>query len=120
MSEPTTTAAAAVLTGISALTMAALGVEPQTLVYGTIGAGVGTTFAPEMGKVKAIFMFFAVVCLCALAGTVAAQTWFSDGKLARNLIAAFVAMVFHPLISILVSRLQDVVDSLLRKAGLKQ
>jgi hypothetical protein len=105
---------------VTALTMQTLGVDPQSLVYGAIGAGVGTTAAPELGRVRSVLVFVCVVCLCALMGTVAAQMYWGSSPLWRNLIAGGTAAVFHPLFAAIVVRIPEIFDGALRKFGLKQ
>jgi len=105
---------------VTAVTMQTLGVDPQALVFGAIGAGVGTTAAPELGRVRSTMMFVCVVCLCALAGTMAAQQYWGNSPLWRNLIAAGTAAVFHPLFAAIVVRIPEMFDGVLRKFGLKE
>jgi hypothetical protein len=120
MSDFTVAFAGATATGITALTLQTLGVEPQALVYGAVGAGIGTTAAPALGRVRAVMMFVCVVCLCAVAGTVIAGLYWGNSNIWRNLIAGCLAAIFHPLFSAIVVKIPEALDGILRKVGLKQ
>lgn len=108
------------LGALTAATLSILGVEPQSLVYAAMGAGIGTTWAPEMPRIRAAVVFTCVICLSALAGTVAAVLWTSGSGLFRNLFAGVIAVVFHPLISSGIAKMPEAWDGLLRLVRLKQ
>jgi hypothetical protein len=120
MSDITSVVAGSAFAGVSAITLQLLGVEPQSLVYGAIGAGIGTTAAPALGRIRAVFMFVCIVCLCAVAGTVLAQLYWGNSNVWRNLIAGSLAAIFHPLFSAVVVKIPEALDGAMRKVGLKQ
>lgn len=117
MSDITTGAAVGTL---AAATLSLLGVEPQSLVYAAMGAGIGTTWAPEMPRIRGVVVFVCVICLSALGGTVAALAWSNGAAVWRNLFSGSLAMVFHPLIAGFVTKIPDLWDGLLKLARLKQ
>jgi len=106
--------------GVGAAIVSVLGVEPQALVYGFIGASIGFSFAPSLGRFRATCLFVAVVMACALLGTWGAVRFFESSTTARNGVSLILAIVFHPLLSALVANVPSVMDSLLRKIGAKQ
>ncbi len=118
MLDPTTEAVTSVAAGIAAITLAALGVEPQALVYAAMGGFAGMAVAPNLGRWKAVLTFGCVMCLCAAFGTWCAQHY-GGNLVARNLVAGGSAAVFHPLFSVIVQQLPDAWAGLLRKFGLK-
>jgi hypothetical protein len=117
MSDITTGAAVGALT---IATLSILGVEPQSVVCAAMGAGIGTTWAPEMGRIRGVVIFTCVTGLCAIGGTAAAIHWSDGSGIYRNLFAGTLATLFHPLIAGVVTKLPDVLDGILRKFGLKQ
>ena len=120
MPDLTTVAAASVVTAVATVTAATLGVDPQSLVYGAIGAGIGSTAAPSVGKIRSVLLFLCVVCLCAVTGTALAQLYWGSSPLWRNLIAGGFAAIFHPLFSAVIVKIPEALDGILRKVGLKQ
>jgi len=120
VADVTSVIAGSLAYGVTAITVSALGVEPQSLVYATMGAGVGTIAAPALGRIRAIAIFACVVCLCALGGTVLAQEYFADRVLARNLASGGLAAFFHPLFAIALTKLADVVTWCLKRIGVNQ
>lgn len=119
MTEPTSSVAAAAASGVAALTIALLGVEPQALFYGGVGAALGLTFAPEASKLRAALTFIAVVLTCAALGTWGSAQWFSGTAPARNGLALALGMVFHPMFTNIVGKIPEIIDGVMRKAGLK-
>lgn len=105
--------------GIGAVIVAILGVEPQTLIYGFVGASIGISFAPQAGRVRTAFLFLAVVMACALLGTWVAERYFESRHIARNGVALLTAIVFHPLLSGVVANIPSLIDWVLKKAGVK-
>lgn len=119
MIDPTTEAVSSIAAGVVAVTLAALGVHPQALVYAALGGFIGMAFAPNLGRWKAVITFGSVMCLCAAFGTWCAAHYQGSDVL-RNIVAGGSALVFHPLFSIVVQRLPEAADGFLRKIGLKQ
>lgn len=119
MSEPTSTIATAVATGVTTFVVATLGVEPQALFAAGMGAGAGMAIAPGLGRWKAAVTFLCTIGLCAVVGTWMAQAY-GGGSIARNAAAAVLAAVFHPLFSVAIQRIPEIFDGLMKKVGLKQ
>lgn len=117
MSDLTTGAAVGAL---AAATLSLLGVEPQALVYAAMGAGIGTTWAPEMPRWRAAVVFVSVICISAAAGTVAALSYTTGTAVWRNLLAGLIAVAFHPLLAAAITKFPDAIDGLLKLVRLKQ
>jgi hypothetical protein len=98
--------------GIGAVTMAIIGVEPQAVLWGSIGACVGMTFAAPAGRLRASLMFVAVVLACAELGTWASIRWFDASFIARNSVALVLGMLFHPILAAVVARIPIVVNAI--------
>lgn len=114
MADPTGAAPAAVGAGISALVVAMIGVEPQALVWGLVGAVFGVPFAPPSGRVRSVLVFLAVTAACALLGTWAAAHWHDGSRMARNAWAMGLGVVFHPLVAAAVQVVPTIVAALVR------
>ena len=114
MAEPTTTAAGAAAAGVTALFMALLGIEPQALVWGLVGAVFGLSFAPQSGRVRAALVFIAVAFAAALLGTWAAEFWHAGSRIARNGWAMALAAAFHPLLAAFVQAVPAALQALVR------
>jgi len=114
------------LAWLTAVTLALFGVEPQSIIYATMGAGVGTVFAPSVvngspwrGRLKAVAIFVVVAVICAAIGPLAAQVYFGKHETWRNVIAAFSAVIFLPAVSMFIAKLPELWDGAMRKFGLK-
>jgi hypothetical protein len=105
--------------GATSLVVAMLGVEPQALVYGAVGAFIGFALVAQIGRVKAAAVFVPVVLLCALLGTLIAAQWFGGAPLVRNSAAAVLGVIFQPLLSAVVASIPAAIDSLRSRLGLK-
>lgn len=108
------------VTGAGSLTVAMLGLEPQALVYGAVGAFIGFALVAQIGRLKAAAVFVPVVLLCALLGTLAAAQWFAGSPhhaLVRNAAAAILGVVFQPLLSALVASIPVIVEGLRNRWG---
>lgn len=117
MTEPTSTTAAAGY-AFGAVFVALVGVEPQALVWGVVGAVIGLTFAPPTGRFRAGLVFLAVAFASAALGTWAAEYWHSGSHVARNAWSLGVAVLFHPLFAALVQAVPAAVQAFVsRKAG---
>lgn len=119
MTETTPAFAAAATSGLVALSVSLLGVEPQALLYGAVGAVLGLSFAPEAPKLRAALTFTLVVLAGAALGTWAAVEWFTGLVAARNGMALALAAAFHPLLSSIVGKLPEIIDGVLRLARIK-
>jgi hypothetical protein len=119
MSDPSSAAAVGVGTGIGAMVLATLGVEPHSLLYGAVGATVGVGMAAQMGRVKSVFVFLAVVMLSASFGTaIAAHAW-PESSVARNAMSGALGLFFHPLLAGIVSGIPQLVTAVIGRIGNK-
>jgi hypothetical protein len=114
------------LAWLTAVTLALFGVEPQSIIYATMGAGVGTIFSPSVvngspwrGRVKAVAIFVGVAVICAGIGTLISQVYFAKNEVWRNVVAAFSAVLFLPIVSTIIAKLPELWDGAMRKFGLK-
>jgi hypothetical protein len=117
MTDPTVPIATAASAGLGAMILATLGVEPQALLWGAVGASIGLTVAPASGRVRAVLMFCAVVMMSALAGTYFAEHHMAGSIVARNAAAAATAALFHPLFTAAVAGLPALVARLTDRLG---
>jgi len=117
MSDPTAAAAIAASAGIGALVLTTLGVEPQALLWGGIGASIGITVAPQTGRVRAVLTFAAVVLLSALFGTYLAYAHLAGSAVARNACAGALGALFHPLFTAAVAGVPSLVSRLTARFG---
>jgi len=115
--DPTAAAATAASAGIGALVLTTLGVEPQALLWGGIGASIGVTVAPQAGRVRAVLTFAAVVLLSALFGTYLAHEHLAGSTVARNACSAALGCLFHPLFSAAVAGLPTLVAKITDRIG---
>lgn len=118
MSEPTIGFVVAIMTGVGAVTTAVLGLDPQSLTYAAIGCGIGSIFAPQNGRTRAILLFGCVMCACAVLGSWAAAQWFGGLPLARNGLSLALGIAFHPLLGAIIARIPSTFDAVLAKLGL--
>lgn len=114
MAEPTVTASGAVAAGLGGLFFAAVGLEPQAIVWGLVGAVFGLSFAPKAGRAKAAIVFVAVAFAAALLGTWASEYWHHGGRMARNGWSMVLAAIFHPMLAALVQAVPAALHALLR------
>lgn len=119
MSDPTQPLVSAGAAGAGALFVAMLGVDPQALVWGAVGAAIGLAFATQTGRYRAIALFVAVTMACSLLGTLIADRWFAGAPLWRNGSALLMGIAFHPLLALAMAALPQIFDAALRKVGLK-
>lgn len=108
--DPTAQAVHATAAGISALIVSILGVEPQVIVWGMVGATIGASFAPPSSRLRAIAVFIAVSLACSALGKWGAVFAFEGSATARNGLACIMAVFFHPMTTIAVQRLPDLLD----------
>jgi hypothetical protein len=109
--EPASSAASAGVGVAAATVVALLGVEPQALIYSSLGAFIGLGFAPRAGRVHAALQFVAVVLIAAAVGTWVATEWAHSGIAARTVAAAATAAIFHPTFSAAVDAVPKLVAS---------
>jgi len=119
MSDPTQPVINAAAAGAGAVFVAMIGVEPQALVWASVGAAIGLGFAAQTGRFRAAALFVAVAMACALLGTLIAARWFDNSAVWRNSSALLLGIAFHPLLALVVAQLPAIVDAALRKVGLK-
>lgn len=112
MTEPTLGTASTA--AIGALFVAIIGIEPQALVWGLVGAVFGMAFAPQSGRLRAALVFAAVALASGLLGTWAADFWHEGSKLARNGYSLGIAVAFHPLLATFVQAVPAVLQSLIK------
>lgn len=110
--------AGAVVTTAGAVVVAAIGVDPQALLWALIGAVIGLSFAPPAAWWRAVLLFLAVVMVCALFGTWASVEAFDGSTVARNAMAAGIAIVFHPMLAAAVSQAAAALAALRRRIGM--
>lgn len=127
MSTPTESAAQATLSGVAALFVAALGVEPQAVAWALCGSVFGAALAKTVGtgvfaKVYGLATFVAATLICAMWATMAADQFFAGSPTARNAIAPILAVAFHPILDNIVKSLvgpitQAIGDAVRRRFG---
>jgi hypothetical protein len=109
----TETTAQACGAAVCALFFALVGLEPQTLVYGTVGAIFGLATAPPSGWVRSMFLFVAVVFAAALLGTWAAEYWHDGKRIQRNAWSMALAAVFHPVFAAMLAKVPAIIPTLI-------
>jgi MFS family permease len=107
--DAATFVAGSVAAGVSAVTVAALGIEPQQILWSAVGASIGIVGTKPATRVRAVVVFIATVLAGALLATAAAHYW-QLGTLARNLIALALGPVFPVAQERLAERVPSVVD----------
>jgi hypothetical protein len=96
MTQPIEALAGGIAAGISAITVAALGVEPQPIAWVAFGASLGIVSTQPAGRARTVVVFVATVAAGALIATVAAKHYGLDNGW-RNL-AALGLGAFFPVI----------------------
>lgn len=121
MAEPTVPVATAAAAGLGAVFVAWVGLEPQAIVWGLVGAVFGVPLAPPAGRFRTVALFLAVVFACAMLGTWAAEHFHGGSKFARNGWALVLAAVFHPMLAALVQAVPALLQAFLKtRAGGQQ
>ncbi len=111
MTTPTTEQLANVtVTGAAALVVALIGIEPQALIWGTVGSTLGVSLAKPSGRLYAAALFIAATLTCALLGTMAATQWFNGAALARNVFVVLIGAAFHPAFSAFIAAVPGVIQ----------
>jgi hypothetical protein len=109
----TETGATACAAGLCAFFFAAVGLEPQTLVYGTVGAIFGLASAQPNAWFRSMCIFASVVLASALLGTWAADQWHAGARLPRNAWSMGIAAVFHPVFAALLAKVPAIIPALI-------
>lgn len=107
MTEPTTTGIGwALVAGLIASFLAAIGVTWAHVFWAAAGAFVGAGWAPPAGRVRAILMFPVATLLAAKAGVIGAAWLGPIGTLPAaelaQAVGGLLGIVFHPLTAVLV------------------
>jgi hypothetical protein len=89
--------------GVGGAVLALLGVDAPTLTAALIGCVIGVSFAPTVGRVRAVCLFFAAVSASAIAASVLGpfvSLWLPAGAqpAAGKGIALAVGVLLHPMI----------------------
>lgn len=114
MAEPTSTVATATAAGLSAAFVAALGVEPQALVYACVGAIFGVAWAPPSNLLRSIWLFVSVVLASALLGTWAAEYFQMTSRHAVSGWSLALAAIFHPLLAAVVQAVPGAISAIVK------
>lgn len=115
MTEPISAVAGAAVAGTGAALLSSLGLEPAPLFWALVGSSIGMTFAAATSRVRAMVVFVAVVLVCSLFGAWLAQHVFAGEALSRNAIACGLALIFHPMLNAVVTRIPAAVDGFARR-----
>ncbi len=111
MAEPATSSGAAwaVAAGLSSAFLAAVGVSWPALLFATLGALIGSGWAPRTGRLRSVVTFPAVCLLAAKSGVLGAAYVGAVGAMSGDYLAQAVAgatgLFFHPLSALAVRRL---------------
>jgi hypothetical protein len=115
VTEPATSVAAAAAAGAGAAFLSSLGLEGQPLFWALVGATLGMSFAAASSKPRAAVVFSCVVLVCSLFGAWLSVKFTSGEQISRNAFACVLAIVFHPLLNALITKLPEVIDDVRRK-----
>ncbi len=115
--DPLQEATLATAAGLSAIVVATIGVHPQVVMWGMVGSVVGASFAPPASRWRAVAVFVATTLACALFGEWLAAVYLGGSKLASNGAACALAILFHPLLTIIVQRLPALADAAAGRFG---
>src|SRR5574343_1132825 len=95
--DPTTDAAMAIVSGAATVTVAALGVHPQVLLYAGVGAGFGMLATRAESRGRAIAYFALTTLAGALIAHILARHFFDSDHLWRNGMALLMGITFPAL-----------------------
>lgn len=116
MSDPLLPAAA----GISAVIVALIGVEPQTLFWALVGCGLCSPATPKSGLGRGVLTFVMAMLASALLGTFLAAIYFAANlQLATKVCSLVLGLVFHPLMAAVVTSIPSIWDGILKRIGIK-
>ncbi|WP_137860808.1 hypothetical protein [Variovorax sp. 3P27G3] len=96
MPEPTTTVAGAIAAGASAISLALLGVDYYSLIWGMVGALLALYQAAKMGRVRSVIFVSLSTLVGAACGTGALSTFQSESRpllIVCSLVAGFGAQL---------------------------
>lgn len=96
MTQPIESVAGGIAAGVSAITVAALGIEPQPIAWVAFGAGLGIVSTQPTGRARTLVVFVATVAAGALISTVVAKHYGWDNGW-RNMMALGLG-AFFPMI----------------------
>jgi len=114
MADPTGALPTAIGAGIGAIVVATIGVEPQTVMWAMVGAVVGVPATAQGGRARAVIVFVAAILACALLGTWASEYWHAGARTPRNSWSLGLALVFHPLLAVVVQAVPSIFQSFIR------
>lgn len=117
MTEPTSAVGAAV-SGVGAVVLASLGIEPAALFWALVGASLGMSFAAATTRLRATATFVAVTLCCSLFGSWLAVRYFGGEGISRNAFACGLAIFFHPLLNAVITNLPAIINGLMKKVGI--
>jgi len=69
-----------------------------------------------MSRARAFVVFVSVVLICSLLGAWLAQRYFGGEQLSRNAFACLLALFFHPLVSLILTKLPALWDAVVVRA----
>lgn len=107
----TETAANATITGGMGLVVALLGVEPQAILWATMGSIIGVVLAPKTSTWYAIALFCASTMACALFATGISASYFNGSEMSRNVAAVLLGAAFHPGLKVFIERVADLITA---------
>lgn len=111
---PIEAAAASVAAGVSAITVAALGVEPQPMAWVAFGAALGIVTTQPEGRTRTVVVFVATVASGALLATVAARYYGMDDSW-RNVLALGLGAFFPVIKERMAVHVPRVLDKILSR-----
>ena len=120
MADPNLVAAGAIASGagIAAVSFAAaflnaLGIDTGTIFLAMCGAFVGLSLPGHKSRLSALSVFVPVVVMCAVFGS-----WWGETPASKNFAAAASAVLFHVVLTAVVSRVPRALDGLMRRYGM--
>lgn len=116
MAEPTTTTtviAWAAATSAMGVFLTSIGVSWPIVFWATLGTLFGASWAPKMGRAKAMAAFPASSLLAAKIGILASGSFFAGAEGMSGGIAAAAGLVFHPAIALVVAALPQLANRFL-------
>lgn len=122
MSEPQTivTATAVGAAGMGSLILSATGLDPHVFLYAAAGAYVGALRAPPLGLARAVGVWVAVVLVSAVLGVAIAGAFGWNKSLQHGAVAAGIALVFHPTLTVVIDRVPIIFDAILERVRVKR
>jgi len=113
-----------IASGVGAIALQLLGVEPGTIFAAVAACFLGAPFAKPAGHwLRAAGVFFAsvvVTCHAAAAAAVASGVWMPELVIHERRVQAFAAIVIGVLLHVVVSHLPGIVAGLLKRFGVVQ